>query len=169
MPHGCSRFGARLGALVFAALCLATLAPVALAAKPERVTVPIGTDVTDPAGAVCPFAVRTKLIGGNQTMWLFESGRVILAGTHIDEITNLENGKSVVLSLHGPISITSSSIRAVGRVAFAFFPGDAGPGDTSIGRLYVFTGAVRIETDEFGVFTDFSSIGRMEDVCAMID
>ncbi len=164
----------RVGGPALAVLCVALLAPVALGGKPDRERVPIGQSFTAAPGEVCSFGVKTTLVGGNQTWKFFDSGKFLATGKHVDEITNLDTGASVVLELEGSIADvpkadgSGSFIRASGVTAFALFPGDAGPGDIDTGRIYVFTGNVRIETDADGVYTSLASTGPPRDVCAMI-
>ena len=64
--------------------------------------------------------------------------------------------------------MSGTTIRSSGRTAFVLLPGDAGPGDTSAGRFYMFTGAVRVEVDDLGAFTDVQWTGDAVDVCSLI-
>jgi hypothetical protein len=168
----------RLKIFALAIVCGALVAPSALAGKPVRERVPIGSISELEPGAACPVSVapagvRIELVGGNQTLTSFDSGRIVLAGRHVDRITNIGTGKSIVLDLQGvytqvPRSDGSTSGTGIGKSGFVFLPGDEGPGDTGSGRFFLFTGAFRLVYDSSFAVSEFRSVGPMEDVCAML-
>ncbi len=168
----------RFTILAVAIICGALLAPGALAAKPHRETVPIGSSAELPAGAACPTSiapdgVRIELIGGNQVKTTFDNGTTVWHGTHVDRFTNIATGRSVEIALEGvmrdvPQEDGTFHASGKGKLGFIFFPGDAGPGDTSTGRIFVFTGAIRLVSDSSFVVTAFESVGTVQDVCALI-
>lgn len=168
----------RFTILAVVVLCGALLAPGALAGKPHREKVPIGSSAELPAGAACPASiapdgVRIELIAGNQAMTTFDNGRTVWSGTHVDRFTNIATGRSVEIALEGvmrdvPQEDGTSHASGNGQLGFIFFPGDAGPGDTSTGRIFLFTGAIRLVFDSWFAVTEFESAGKMQDVCAMI-
>lgn len=160
--------------------CAALLVPGALAGKPDRHRVPVGSSTVFPAGVACPeevapAGVRTELIGGNEAVTFFDNGKFLATARHIVEFTNLASpDRSVVLHIEGnfaevPQEDGSFEMQGSGTTAFIFFPGDVGPGDTTTGRTYLFTGNLRLVADGFGAIVAFESVGtKMEDVCAMI-
>ena len=106
------------------------------------------------------------------TFTTFDNGSVLTTGKGLLELTNIATGTSVVISTQGIVSVVPHGngfeIRGFGTPLVVFYPGDAGPGDLATGRIYLFTGAVSAEQDASETFTAFSSVGRAQDVCAMI-
>jgi hypothetical protein len=164
-------------ALVIA--CGALLVSNALAGQPDRQRLPIGISEDYAPGQICPEAiapagVHLQLIGGNEAITFFDDGRFLATGLHIIQVTNTAFPKrSVIVDVHGNfvavLQPDGSSIgRGDGATAFSFFPGDAGPGDTSTGRFYLFTGSMQEVTDASGAVTAFDSVGSSQDICAMI-
>jgi hypothetical protein len=153
--------------------CTIALAPAASASPPVTIPAPIGNTNTFPAGSACPFTLQVTLIGGNQVFTFFDDGRFLATGLHIDRLTNVDTGKSITLNLQGPVYVVptadgGSVSRASGVTAFIFFPGDAGPGDTHTGRMYLFVGYFVAVSDPSGTVTSFRSYGTRKDVCAML-
>jgi hypothetical protein len=162
-----------------AVACAALLAPAAFADKPDRQRLPLGNSHDEAAGAVCPVAlaplgVRFELIGGNEAVSFFSNGRFMATGLHVIQVTNIASpDRSVTLDVHGSFSSVPQpdgtvEDRGSGTTGFGFSPGDAGPGDTATGRLFLFTGNVRLVEDSSGEIIDWSATGQIEDVCAMI-
>lgn len=162
--------------LLCAALCCSLFVPSALAGPPTSDRVPIGTVLAMiPAESACPGAsagVRITDVGGNLTFTTFDSGRMLTTGRGELEITNIATGKSVVITTQGIVSVVQHDsgfeVRAIGTPLWVFYPGDAGPGDATIGRMYLFTGLTWAEQDASQTNISFGSIGRAQDVCAMI-
>jgi hypothetical protein len=153
--------------------CAIALAPAASASPPVTIPAPIGNTNTIPAGSACPFTLQVTLIGGNQVFTFFDDGRFLATGLHIDRLTNVDTGTSITLNLNGivsqvPTADGGSVLRAIGITAFIFFPGDAGPGDTQTGRMYLFVGYFVAVSDPSGTVTSFKSYGTRKDVCAML-
>ncbi|WP_344042705.1 hypothetical protein [Nocardioides panacihumi] len=149
------------------------LAPDAAASKPDRMPAPIGNSNTFPAGIACPFTLRTELVGGNQVLTSYDDGRFHATGRHLDLLTNVDSGATTRLDLQGSLDFVltangGSIIRASGMTSFLFFPGDAGPGDTQTGRMYLFVGHFVATSDPSGTVTSFTSSGSSQDVCAML-
>jgi hypothetical protein len=164
-------------ALVIA--CGALLVPGALAGKPDRQRLPIGISEDYSPGQICPegiapAGVHLQLVGGNEAVTVFDDGRFLATGVHIIKVTNVADpDRSVIIDVHGnftavPQADGSIIGRGDGTTAFSFFPGDAGPGDTTTGRFYLFTGQNSEVIDASGTVTAFSSVGSGEDICAMI-
>ena len=167
------RGGVLVGAVALMLGCAVVLGPDASASKPFRFPAPIGNSNTFPAGDVCPFTLRTELVGGNQVFTLFDDGRFHATGRHLDRITNVDAGTSIRLDLQGsfdsvPTADGGSILRGSGITSFEFSPGDAGPGNTQTGRMYLFTGDFVATSDPSGAITGFTSTGRSQDVCAML-
>jgi hypothetical protein len=169
----------RLTIFALAVACGALVVPGALADQPDRQRLPIGIFNDFPAGAACPTdlapeGVHLQLIGGNEAVTFFDNGKFLATGLHILQVTNVASpDRSVILDIHGsfasdPQADGSSEGRGSGTTGFVFLPGDAGPGDTSTGRIYLFTGNVRLVEDSSGAVVSFESQGQTEDVCAMI-
>lgn len=167
------RGGLLVGAVALLLGCATALAPDASASKPVRIPAPIGKSDTFPAGTACSFTLQTDLVGGNQVFTFFDDGRFHATGRHLDLFTNVDSGTSTRLDLQGSVDVVptadgGSIIRASGITAFVFFPGDAGPGDTQTGRVYLFTGHFVAASDPSGTITTFTSAGKSRDVCAML-
>jgi hypothetical protein len=155
----------------------ASLAPTAMADKPNRIVLP-GTDGVDPPGVDCPArlapqGVRVRNLGPTSVLRVWDTGRQLLSGRHPDEYTNVATGQSVVLQLQGsadaiPQADGTFDGRLSGTTAFTFFPSDIGPGNETTSRTYVFTGEVKLLFDTSGAVIAFNSHGTMDDVCAMI-
>jgi hypothetical protein len=157
----------------------AVLAPIAHGGKPFREQVPLGSSGEMLPGEACPVSIAPKgvgleVIGGNHALSFFDDGRFLVTGRHVDRVTNIATGASVVLELGGsvmdrPLDDGTTHGRASGTLGFVFLPGDAGPGDTHTGRFYVFTGTFRYVYDSTYTVTEFESVGTMQDVCALLD
>jgi hypothetical protein len=164
---------------VFAVLVGAIVVPAALAGKPDRHLVPIGKSVDVAPGQACPSAVapagvRIELIGGNEAVTFFDDGRLLVTGLHVNQVTNIAYpDRSVILDVHGSYSSIPQPDGGFmddgrGTTGFTFAPGDAGPGDRSTARFYLFTGHVRFVEDSSGAPVSWSLAGQMEDVCALV-
>jgi hypothetical protein len=166
----------RFTGFALAIACAALLVRSAFADRPDRQRLPLGISQDEAACpvALAPLGVRFELVGGNEAVTLFDNGRFKATGLHVIEVTNIASpDHSVTLDVHGSFSSVPQpdgtvEDRGSGTTGFSFFPGDAGPGDTSTGRLYLFTGNVRLVQDSSGAIIDWSASGQMEDVCAMI-
>jgi hypothetical protein len=154
--------------------CAGAFGPAASAGGHFRIPAPTGGDGnTFAAGDACPFTLHTVLVGGNQVLTFFDDGRFHATGRHLDRLTNVDSGVSIRLDLQGsvdavPTADGGSIIRGSGITGFVFFPGDDGPGDTEVGRFYLFTGTFAATSDPSGVITGFTSAGDSQDVCAML-
>ena len=171
----------RILVVVVVAAMGAVFVPLGVAGKPEQARVEPGTVLAVyPAGLVCsesdaPGGVRWTFVGGPTTDRLFDNGRFMESGNGAIEVTNIASGESVVIPLHGSIvqipTDTGFTAHTGGAVLVSLFPGDAGPGDVSTGRMYVITGHIVAEVDSIGAggaFSSFAYTGQLVDVCAMI-
>jgi hypothetical protein len=161
-----------------AALLSAALAGPAFAGKPERHVLPVDSSSLEPPGLACPVDMAPAGIlmqrdGGNGAVTIFDDGRILFTGRHPGRMTNVATGKSVHLDMQGSGALTPQSdgsvdLRLSGTNFFEFFPGDFGPGDTSTGRMYLFTGTVKLTFSPAGPVTSFESAGTAQDICAML-
>ncbi len=169
---------ARRGGLVAVAaawmlVCAFAAAPSALADPPDHMRAHIGNHMEYAAGEVCAFAVGLHLVGGNRLLTHYDNGRFHATGRTVTQFTNLDTGASTTLGIQGNYDEViradgGSDVHAGGSLFFEFFPGDAGPGDTSTGRLYQLHGNIVMTFDPSGPVTSFSSTGTSVDICAMI-
>jgi len=130
----------------------------AYAARPIRFEFRPVHDVI-PAGEVCSFAVAVDSLTINEKATIFSDGRIIVTGNSVERITNLDNGKSVVVNVSGPFTLTNANgvdtFAATGRNLFGLHPGDLGPGQA--GALLLTTGLVIFTQGPSGV--TFTHIG----------
>jgi hypothetical protein len=162
-----------------AALSAVLLVPIALAGGPDRQRLPIGIIGDFPPGAICPASVapagvRIERLVGNRTLKTFDDGRILYTGHEVIQVTNLADpSRTVTHENHGSFSSVpqpdgTSLGRGSGTNGVNFFPGDAGPGDTTTARLYLFTGNISLTVDSTGRVVAFDSTQPGEDVCAQI-
>jgi hypothetical protein len=159
----------RLGVSALLALLLAALgASAAYGGKPTREPAESGS-FSFPAGMVCPFAVDGEVAANRQTETTFSSGKVAITGFFASRL--IANGKEITLVTPGPVFISPGDdgplhLKATGPIIFFFFPGDAGPGDTSTGRTYLFKGHVEVVIDPATFeFLEFGYRGQATDLC----
>ena len=163
----------RISLLVGTAMAAtAVLAGAAGATKPERGPAE-ATPFTFPAGMVCAFPVYAEPTANRQTETIFSSGKVHFTGFFESRVVNLTNGKEATFVTSGPARLTPDGellkLTTSGPLLFFFFPGDAGPGDQSTGRTYLFHGRTETLVDPATFeFLSFSYTGRAQDVCAML-
>jgi hypothetical protein len=143
----------------------------AYGAKPAREPAPL-TGFSFPAGVVCPFAVEAEVVTNRQTLTTFSSGKTAFRGFFAGRLTG--NGNEITVKAPGPITITERSdglleLKATGPTNIFFFPGDAGPGDTSTGRTYLLKGHAEILVDPTTfAFVEFTHSGTAVDLCAAL-
>ena len=144
--------------LVFGAGSAAAAAPFRLPLDPVH-------DV-QAAGVICPFAVSVDSVKINETLTVLGNGRVFITGASVERVTNLDNGKSVVLNVSGPVTITDANgvqtFVAEGRNLWGFHRGDLGAGQP--GSLLLTTGLAVLTASESGL-TFAHSGGTTENLC----
>ena len=137
----------------------------ALAAAPIRIPLDPVHDA-QPAGVVCPFAVSVDSISINETQTVLANGRVFITGASVERVTNLTNGKSVVLNVSGPVTITDANglpiFTARGRNLWGFHRGDLGAEQP--GSLLLTTGLAILTVSESGL-TFTHTGGTTENLC----
>jgi hypothetical protein len=158
--------------VVVLAACTAALVPAANSAKPIRNPAVGPPSLEFPAGAVCPFAVFAEPVENRQTETIFSDGRITYTGFFLTRVVNTENDKELTLVSGGPVTLTPEGdnlrIETRGPIIFFFFPGDAGPGDDSVGRTYFFHGHTSTLADPTGLFLSFEHQGMATDLCAAL-
>jgi hypothetical protein len=86
---------------------------------------------------------------------------------------NTENDKELTLVSGGSVRLSPEGanlrVEIRGPIIFFFFPGDAGPGDTSVGRSYYFHGHTSglLDPSTF-VGLSFEHHGVATDLCAAL-
>ena len=130
---------------ISALLLVAAFVPAASAGPPSGRYQP-GVLASFPAGLVCPAAVgdvTANYLSGNWSLVGKSDGRLFQGmGTGWFEVSGSKTGKAVVLQVSG-VSIYSADgneLTSAGKALWAFFPGDAGPGNQSVGRVLYFVG-----------------------------
>lgn len=137
----------------------------AVAAAPIRIPLDPVHDM-QLAGVICPFAVSVDSLSINETFTMLENGKVFITGASVERVTNLDNGKSIVLNVSGPVTITDANgfptFTAKGRNLWGFHRGDLGAGQP--GSLLLTTGLAILTVSESGM-TFTHSGGTTENLC----
>lgn len=140
----------------------------ALAGAPERIPIE-GFHDTFAAGAVCPFRVAVDQVRINERLTILSNGRVFLTGNSVQRITNLDNGKSVIVNVSGPFTLTDSggvpTFTARGRNLWTFGPGALGPGQPA--ALLLTTGLAFYTPGPLGI-TFIHNAGTTENLCVTL-
>jgi hypothetical protein len=138
-----------------------TIPANAAAAPPQRDPVPGGV-ITEPAGAVCDFPIAITPLKLREKVTSFSDGRVRLTGVAIVEVSNVDNGRSIVINSSGPGWLDRNNVQ--GGQLFFLFPSDVGgPG------IYLYRGNVTFTRDDAGNFTSITATGtRSGNLCAAI-
>lgn len=121
---------------------------------------------TQAAGVICPFAVSVDSLSINETLTVLANGRVFVTGSSVERVTNLDNGKSIVVNVSGPFTLTDTNgvqtFVARGRNLWGFHRGDLGAGQP--GSLLLTTGLAILTLSESG--TTFTHTGgTTENLC----
>jgi len=152
---------------------MAALAPAANAAKPVRNPFVAPPPTTFPAGLVCPFEVFVETVENRQTETIFSDGTTKITGFFSTRVVNTENDEELTLVSGGSVRLSPEGanlrVEIRGPIIFFFFPGDAGPGDTSVGRSYYFHGHTGglVDPSTF-VGLSFDHHGVATDLCAAL-
>jgi hypothetical protein len=154
---------------VFAALGVAIAivfgAQPARAVAPERI--PIDPfHLTIEAGQACPFAIRIDQLSINEVLTFLSNGRVFLTGNSVQRVTNLDNGKSVIVNASGPFTLTSvggvDTFTARGRNMWTFGPGALGLGQPA---AQLVTTGLAVYTQSASGITFTHTGGTTENLC----
>ena len=137
----------------------------AVAAAPIRFPLDPVHD-TQAAGVICPFAVSVDSLSINETFTILANGKVFVTGASVERVTNLDNGKSIVVNVSGPFTLTDengvATFMARGRNLFGFHRGDLGPGMP--GALLLTTGLAIYTQSPTGI-TFSHNTGTTENLC----
>jgi hypothetical protein len=147
------------------ALALVLGGQPARAGAPTRVPIDPVHDMQT-AGVICPFAVSVDSLSINETLTFLQNGRIFLTGSSIERVTNLQNGKSIVVNVSGPftLSITDgvATFVARGRNLWGFHRGDLGPGEPA--ALLLTTGLATYTQSASGI-TFSHDVGTTQNLC----
>lgn len=155
------------------AALFAAFASAGSASKPVRGPFAGPPPTTFPAGMVCPFSVYAEAVENRQTETVFSDGTVLVTGFFLTLVRNVETGKELTLVSQGSVRIDpeDGNLRVTidGPIIVFFFPGDAGPGDASVGRSYFFHGRTSflVDTTTF-LISSFDHSGKATDLCAAL-
>jgi hypothetical protein len=142
-----------------------------LGSQPARAVAPIRFSLdpvhdTQAAGVVCPFRVAVDSLSINETLTILSNGRVFVTGSSVQRVTNLDNGKSVVVNVSGPFTLSDTdgiqTFVARGRNLWGFHRGDLGPGQP--GALLLTTGLATLTAGPDGM-TFTHDVGTTENLC----
>lgn len=153
--------------------CTAALVPATNAAKPLRNPFLAPPPTTFPAGVVCPFEVFVEVVENRQTETVFSDGTIKITGFFSTRVVNTENDEELTLVSGGSVRLSPEGanlrVEVRGPIIFFFFPGDAGPGDTSVGRSYYFHGHTSglLDPTTFAGLS-FEHHGQATDLCAAL-
>jgi hypothetical protein len=129
-----------LSAIALATAATAAAPGVASAAPPERVPVPAEPIAFD-AGQVCDFPISFDPVQQGEKIAFFADGRARLTGVSKAVVTNLDNGRSILVNASGPSWLDRNV--GEGHNLFVLFPEDAGgPG------IFLVRGQVTFTRDE---------------------
>jgi hypothetical protein len=161
-----------LGALALVFACF-LLVPVARAAdKPQKFPLPAGPGSL-PA-AVCGFPVDFVPLQNNEYGKVFSNGVFAVNGVFKMRYTNAVSGKSVDLNISGGgtiVDLGDGTLRLSGHgpAGVFFFPGEVAPG--APGGIFLVHGQFSELIDAATgapIPGTFTTIGRVQDVCAML-
>ena len=159
--------------VVVLAACTAALVPAANAAKPIRNPFVAPPPTTFPAGLVCPFEVFVEAVENRQTETIFSDGTIKVTGFFSTRVVNTENDEELTLVSGGSVRLSPEGdnllVEIRGPIIVFFFPGDAGPGDVSVGRTYYLHGHTSAVVDPATfLFVSFEHRGEATDLCAAL-
>jgi hypothetical protein len=162
-------------ALIAGIVGMLALLPSGASAGGKPTRAPVGNSPFEfPAGMVCSFGVAGEPLADNEvtkTFPQFANGDVVqtITGHLTLRLTNAESGKSIVLNVSGPGSITThpdGSVTTVsrGQMLGFLFPTDVPAGPAS----YLYTGRVVANFTPDGQETVISHTGTRQDMCDVL-
>lgn len=163
----------RVSLVVVVAVCTAALVPTANAAKPIRNPFVASPPTTFPAGVACPFEVFVETVENKQTETVFSDGTIKDTGFLSTRVVNTANDEELTLLSGGSVRLSFEGdklrVEIRGPIIVFFFPGDAGPGDDSVGRTYYLHGHTSLVVDfATFAFVSFEHRGQATDLCAAL-
>ena len=161
-----------MGSVVVAVAVLPSA--VALSAgQPTRTLVGSGTS-TWPAGKVCAFPLMRDIFLNREVATTFPADangdvRQIITGDALARFTNLDTGKSVVVRVSGPSTVTyhadgSIHYESKGATTYELFVTDTPPGPDEILNL----GRLVIDVNTNGDYNVLSQTGNHVSICAAL-
>ena len=145
----------------------------AASGKPTR-SITGNVPFTLPAGAGCAFPTGYEPIVNGEITTTFPADangdvRLIITGKLISRLTNLDNGKSLIVNISGPATIIvhpDGSVHSLGGgiSAFPFFPTDTPPGP----HWWLFTGRLDLTQTAGGEFVLNGIRGTQVDLCPQL-
>jgi hypothetical protein len=151
------RSAAMLGVFVLAP------ASTALADPPTREPLPASTLTL--GAEVCGFPVVSAVAANNGFATTFSSGKVLLTGHFVADITG--NGTTITVNASGPVFINGSTVTFRGGALLYAYPGDLGPGTP--GSYILAHGPVTVVFDENGGIVSVDAApAKIVDLCAVL-
>lgn len=156
--------------LAAAVVALSLVFPLGASAAPPWSRIEPGVVADFPAGWVCPEStgeVIVTYLGGSGGDVVKRDGRLMAMGGGQYEVTAVATGASVVVRTAAMTSLSPDGNigHGAGLILWVFFPGDPGPGDTSVGRTLYMAGHEIMQVSP----PAFTYSGRVVlDVCAAI-
>ncbi len=153
----------KLSVLAVALAAVAELPAPALADRPTRSPVPLGTvTVTD----VCEFPVLIEEIVNREKAATFADGRQIVTGTLKVRATDTETGTSRMLNISGPVHVSpdGSTFTFFGRSLIVLTAAQTG----GTASLTLTTGRTTLVYNADGTVTVVPSRGGSTDLCAAL-
>ncbi|MDQ3865742.1 MAG: hypothetical protein M3304_02775 [Actinomycetota bacterium] len=152
------------------AFAVLAAAPQAIADQPLREGLPAEPFTLD--ASICGFPVDVTFPTNREFITTFSSGKQIVTGALIAQLTNTETGKSIEINISGPGILTTdesgtTTFMLLGRSLVFFSPGQLGPG--SAPELLLTSGPATIVFDENGVVQSFErTSASAQDLCAIL-
>src|SRR4051812_20824090 len=100
--------------LTFVAVLAAAALMVPLAGAPPPTGIPPGPSHPQINPGQCPtatggfFDVKFEFLANGESVRIFSDGRILITGRFLEKLTNLSNGKSIVVQANGPIFIENA-------------------------------------------------------------
>lgn len=136
---------------------------VALADAPVRDPLPASTFTLD--ATVCGFPVEIAVATNNEFVTTFSSGKVLITGRYVADITG--HGTTITVNASGPAVINGSTVTFRGGTTLFARPGDLGPG--SPGSFILAHGPVTVVYDETGGIVSVDATpARTVDLCGAL-
>ena len=151
----------KLQLAVLSIAAAAALPATAAAAKPEREYIP-ADELTFAAGVYCDFPIEVTPLKLREKLTFFSDGRIRVTGAAIIELTNLDNGRSIVINSSGPSSLERGAAQGP-QLFFVNADEAGGPG------IFLYHGNLRFTRDEDGNIDSITSTGtRSGNFCESI-
>jgi hypothetical protein len=148
-----------------AAVLVLVLAPAATAMADPPAREPQPASTVTLGAAVCGFPVEAAVAANNEFVTTFSSGKVLVTGRFVADITG--NGTTITVNASGPVVINGSTVTFRGGALLYAYPGDLGPGTP--GSFILAHGPVTVVFDETGGIVSVDSApAKTIDLCAVL-